>query len=63
MHNLKVENSVSFEDLLRTIAGETASQIVLRNCSKEVVEEPGDIGVFVENKTKQICCQTSKGYC
>ena len=27
--------------LLRTIARETASQIALRSCSKEVWEEPG----------------------
>ena len=34
--------------LLRTIAWETASQIALRNCPKEVREEPGYIGVFAE---------------
>ena len=33
-------------DSLRTIAQDTASQIVLRGCFKEVREEPGDVGVF-----------------
>ena len=27
--------------------------MALRNCSKEVVEETGYIGIFVENKTKE----------
>ena len=38
-------------DLLRTMAQGTASQIALRDCSEEVREEPGYIGVFA--KTKQ----------
>ena len=38
--------------LLRTIAWETVPQITLRNCSKEVREEPRYIGVFAENKIK-----------
>ena len=53
MHNLKVENDVVFEEVLKTIAWETLSQMALRNCSKEVVEETGYIGIFVENKTKE----------
>ena len=52
MHNLKVENDV-FEEILKTIAWETLSQLALRNCSKEVVEETGYIGTFIENKTKE----------
>ena len=36
--------------LLRTIAWDTASQTALRNCSKEVREEPGYIGVFAGKK-------------
>lgn len=46
MHNLKVENDVVFEEVLKTIAWETLSQLALRNCSKEVVEETGYIGTF-----------------
>lgn len=53
MHNLKVENDVVFEEVLKTIAWETLSQLALRNCSKEVVEETGYIGTFIENKTKE----------
>ena len=52
MHNLKVENDVVFEEVLKTIAWETLSQMALRNCSKEVVEETGYIGNFIEKKTK-----------
>ena len=44
--------------LLRTIAQETASQIALRDCPKEVRGEPGYIGVFAE--TNKQCSQTSK---
>ena len=33
-------------DFLRTQAGEAASQVALRACSKEVREEPGYIGGF-----------------
>ena len=53
MHNLKVENDVVFEEVLKTIAWETLSQMALKNRSKEVVEETGYIGIFVENKRKQ----------
>jgi len=35
-------------DLLRTQAGERGSQLTLRDCSKEVREESGYIGVFAE---------------
>ena len=38
MYNLKVEKNIVFEELLRTIAWETLSQMALRNCSKEVRE-------------------------
>ena len=40
--------------LLRTTAWETASQIALRNCSKEVREKPGYIEVFT-GKKKNTC--------
>ena len=32
---------------------ETASQIALRNCCKEVREEPGYIGVFAKKKKQK----------
>lgn len=38
------------EILLRTVAWESASQIVLRNGSKEVRKEPGYLGIFAEKK-------------
>ena len=47
-------------DILRTQAQETASEIALRDCSKEVREEPGYIGVF--GKKIQVV-GTSKYYC
>ena len=53
MHNPKVENDVVFEEVLKTIAWETLSQMALKNRSKEVVEETGYVGIFVENKTKE----------
>ena len=64
MHNLKVENDVVFEEVLKTIVWETLSQMALKNRSKEVVEETGYIGIFVENKTKEnkMYGQTSKDY-
>ena len=34
-------------NLLRTIGWELTSPMALRNCSKEISEEPGYIGVFV----------------
>ena len=39
--------------LQRTIAWDTASQTTLRNCSKEVREEPAYLGVFAEKKNMQ----------
>ena len=63
-HNQKVENYVLFGYITEDyIAQESASQIVLRNCSKEVREEPGYIGVFAEKNKKRMCSQTSKDYC
>ena len=38
---------------LRTITGETAFQIALRNSSEQVREEPEYVWVFAENKTEQ----------
>lgn len=38
--------------LLRTVAWDTASQIVLRNCSQEV-RELGYVGGFAEGKRKK----------
>ena len=46
MHNLKAENDVVFEEVLKTIAWETLSQMALKDRSKEVVEETGYVGVF-----------------
>ena len=40
------------EALLRTAGWETASQITLRNCSKEVRQELGYIGIFAGGKKK-----------
>ena len=40
--------------LLRTVAWDTASQIVLRNCSQEV-RELGYVGGFAEGKKKDYC--------
>ena len=37
-------------DILRTLAQKTDSQRTLRDCSEEVKEEPGYIGVFAKNK-------------
>ena len=51
--NLKVENYVLFSRLVENLALKTASQIVLRDCSEEVREEPGYIGVSVK-QNKQI---------
>ena len=49
--NTYVEIYVLFGDLTMTMAWEKAFQISLRNYSKEVSEESGYIGIFVENKT------------
>ena len=55
MHNLTVTGYILFRDINErlTIAWEAASQIALRNCSKEVREEPGYIGVFAKKKNKK----------
>ena len=54
MHNLKVENYVYLADFLRTQAGEVASQIAVRNYSKEVREEPGYIGGFATKTSEDL---------
>ena len=41
MHNLQGRIMLYLTDLLRTQARETAFQIALRDCSKEVREKPG----------------------
>ena len=46
--------------LLRTITQGTACQITLRNCSKEVREEPRYIGIFAENKIKALVIKHKK---
>lgn len=43
MHDVKLCTKFYSENLLRTIAWETASERALRNCSEEVKEEPGYI--------------------
>ena len=43
MHNLKVENYGLFGEISGDLTWKTASQIALRDCSKEVREEPGYI--------------------
>ena len=51
-YNIKVENYVLFSGLIENTAQETASQILLRDCSKEVrEEEPGHVGIFAGKKT------------
>ena len=47
-HNLKGENYGLSMDL--AIAEESASQVALKNCSKEVREDPGYIRVFTGKK-------------
>lgn len=44
--HLEVENYVLFNGFLNTTAQDKASQIVLRNYSKGIREEPGNIGLF-----------------
>ena len=48
MHNLKIENYVCvfLAKFLRTKTWQAASQIALMNCSEEVREEPGYIGIL-----------------
>ena len=60
MHNLKVENYVLFSGFLRTSSlGDSLSDSSRKNCSKEVREEPGYIGVLYKNQVVRI----SKDYC
>ena len=46
MHNLKVEKYIYLVNLLRTYAWDTASHIALRDCYKEVRDEPRYLGLF-----------------
>ena len=46
----KVASCVSFGDLSEETAWDTASHIAPRNCSKELREEPGYLGVFIGEK-------------
>ena len=46
-HNPEVENYVLFRDVTEEYSPETASQIALRNCFKDVWKEPG---VFASQK-------------
>ena len=48
--------------LLRNRVQKTASQIALRKCSKDVVEEPGNIGVFAGKKKKVVEHQNIVAY-
>ena len=49
-YNLKVENCVLCRFLLRTVVRDAASQVVLSNCSKDIKEELGYIGIFAGEK-------------
>ena len=61
---LIVENYALCESLPRTVAWESAFHLALRNCSKEVKEEPGYRGIFTgRKKNKPSCSQKSKDYC
>ena len=44
MHKAEAENYVLFKDITEDFSSETAFQIALRNCCKEVKEESGCIG-------------------
>lgn len=57
MHGLKVENYILFSGHMEDLTWQTASQIALRDCFKELREEPGYIGVFA---TKKQVIRTSK---
>ena len=46
----KVATYVSFGDLSEETPLDTASHIAPRNCSKELREEPGYLGVFTGKK-------------
>ena len=65
MHNLdlRVMFQQPYLSDLRSTAQKAASETALRNCSKEVREEPGYIGLFAEKKKNiYIYSETSK-YC
>ena len=49
-HSLKLRVMFYLIILLRTVAWDSASQTALRNCSKEIREDPGYRGVFVGDK-------------
>ena len=57
MHNLKVENYVLFGRHTEDLSPGAASQIALRDLSKEVKEEPVYIGGFAKKNTNK---QTKK---
>lgn len=51
------------EKTLTSLAQKTASQITLRNCSKERREEPEYLGVSAETKqNNKMCIRTSNNY-
>ena len=52
-HNLKIENYGYSADFLMTQAWKAASQIALRDCSEEVREKPGYIGVLQQKPGSQ----------
>lgn len=52
MHNLQAENYVLLSSLTEDLAQDTASWIALGDCSEEVRERPGYIGVLSKTKNK-----------
>ena len=56
-HNLRVENYVLFGVLTEDCKQGSSLPIALRDCSQEVREEPGNIGVFAQKQTDK---QTKK---
>ena len=52
--NLEVERFVLFGGLTEDCSPDTASQIALRDCSKDVREELGDVGVFAGKEQTNI---------
>ena len=52
MHNLEVDHYVLFGASLRTYTWKTASQIALRDCFKEVREDPEYRGGVFAKKTQ-----------
>ena len=57
-HNIKDDNYVLLSGLIENTAQETASQIPLRDWSREVREELGYIGVFAINQSSTQSPQT-----